>query len=70
MAGQRELIKALKSGPKTAKELAEITYDESASVSRYMGKIIRSGRAERVDGKSGPGNYATYDLTPEYRKSL
>ena len=64
MSGQRDIVRALKAGPMTNAQLQEATCDHSGSISRYMAKLIREGRARRVDGAQGRGHPAIYELVP------
>lgn len=56
-------IDALKSGPKTARELAELTDDDSGNVARNTAWLIYAEKAIRIDGGSGRGSKAVYALT-------
>lgn len=59
---QTALIHALRSGPKTNAELADLTCDHGGGVSRSMAKLIADGRAKRIDGNQGRGSIALYAL--------
>ena len=65
MSGPNACLNALRRGPKTALELAELTCDNSGSVARTMNGLIADGRAIRIDGCSGRGRKALYAL-PSY----
>lgn len=61
-------LRALRRGhPLTNEQLQELTGDHSAGVARTMNKLIKSGRARRVDGGSGRGGKATYALAEAER---
>lgn len=57
------LLLALKSGPKSAAELATIVNSKGAYISRDCAKLIKERRVKRIDGGSGRGSLAIYALT-------
>ena len=62
MSGTRDIIRALRCGPKTNAELQELTYDHAGSISRYAARLIEMGTVIRIDGSKGRGTKATYAL--------
>jgi hypothetical protein len=62
MSGPCDILRELRSGPKTNAELQEATYDHAGSVSRYAARLIASGRVKRIDGAAGRGTKAIYAL--------
>lgn len=69
MSGQREIVAALRTGPKTNRELQELTFDHGGGVARSCAELRKRGRVTRVDPDRGRGrgSRAVYALVEEAR---
>lgn len=59
---QSDIIRLLKAGPKTAKQMALRTHRTTADVSRICSELRYRGKVCRIDNGSGKGSIATYAL--------
>lgn len=57
---QRAILARLKHGPATNAELQEAACDHSGGIARTMAKLIRAGKAARIDSGRGRGSIALY----------
>ena len=62
MSGTRAILAALRDGPKTNRELQDLTCDHSGSVARNCVQLRDLGLVIRVDGNQGRGTRAIYAL--------
>lgn len=59
------ILERLRTGPKSAGELATSLSTKGAYISRDCARLIKEGRVKRIDGGSGRGSLAIYALSTD-----
>jgi len=63
VSGPRKILSALRSGPKSNRELQDLCCDHGGGIARNCAKLTRQGLIKRIDGLSpGRGRRAIYAL--------
>lgn len=64
MASRSQILRLLRTRPRTNRELQELCVDHGGGIARTMSRLIHDGLADRIDGQAGRGTKALYALPP------